>query len=80
MGEPRFWQRQPKMIKFRHLGTAFLIAPAEGDQVVGGSGAGLGGKVAKKNIAKVCARGWQSSPIPIGIVGIRGLLRFGTMI
>ena len=44
---------------------------------LGGLGAGFGGvlegagNIAKENIAKVCARGWQSSPIPIGIVGIR---------
>jgi hypothetical protein len=62
--------------------TAFLIAPAEDDQVVAGSGGvGSGSSVRsgirgeeggspKKNIANACVRGWQSSPPPIGSVGM----------
>jgi hypothetical protein len=40
LGGPRFWGRRSKMIKFGRWKTAFLIAPAEDDQVVGDTGAG----------------------------------------
>ena len=51
LGEPRFWGRHAKAIKFGVLKTAFLTAPAEGYQVVGESGARAAGKIAKENIA-----------------------------